>query len=77
MEMEIVEFNRKKQQAETDKINEMQRARAEKEIELQKLRDMQLKAADRQAEIDELRAKRAFEHGERTYRAKEMAEREK
>ena len=45
MEMEIVEFNRKKQQAETDKINEMQRARAEKEIELQKLRDMQLKAA--------------------------------
>jgi hypothetical protein len=38
---------------------------------------MQEKAADRQAEIDALRAKRAFEQGERQFRAKEKNEAEK
>lgn len=76
-EMEIVRYNKEKDLKEQARIEEERRIREEKEHEIQRLREMQEKAADRQAEIDALRAKRAFEQGERNFRAKEKANAEK
>lgn len=76
-EMAIVRYNLERDAKEQARLEEERRIKEEKEYEIQRLREMQEKAADRQAEIDALRAKRAFEEGERQFRAKEKAETEK
>jgi len=76
-EMEIIAYQKARDQKEYEAQLEAQRIKDEKEREIQRLRELQEKAADRQAEIDALRAKRAFEEGERQARERERLEQQK
>ena len=76
-EMDIIMYQKARDQKEYEAQLEAQRVKEEKEREIQRLRELQEKAADRQAEIDALRAKRAFEEGERQARERERLEHQK